>query len=53
MSKSAVKDVEVNRQSNVQKIHIANSDIPMNFYPPYAVPPESVVAIFATTAVGS
>lgn len=52
MSRSAAKDVEVNRHGNVQKMHIANSDKPMNFYTPYSAPPESVVAIFATTAIG-
>ena len=39
-------------QSNVQKMHIANSDKPVNFYSLYAVLFEAVVAIFATTAIG-
>ena len=40
-------------QSNVQKMHIANSDKPVDFYSLHATPPESVIAIFATTAIGS
>ena len=40
-------------QSNVRKMHIANSYKPVTFYSPYPAPPESVVAFFATTAIGS
>ena len=48
-----MQDGEVDRKSNVQNMHIANSDKPVNFYSLHAMPSESVVATFATTAIGS
>ena len=48
-----MQDGEVDRKSNVQKMHIANSDKPVNFYSLHTMPSESVVATFATTAIGS
>ena len=48
-----MQDGEVDWKNNVQKMHIANSDKPVNFYSLHAVPSESVVAIFAITAIGS
>ena len=51
--KNIKKIVIYQSQSNVQKMHIANSKKPVNFYSLHAAPHESVVAIFATTAIGS
>ena len=49
-----IKEIAIYQsQSNVQKMHIANSAKPVNFYSLPAVPSESVVATFATTAIGS
>ena len=48
-----IKDGEIVEKSNVQKMHIANSDKPVNFYSLHTMPSESVVATFATTAIGS
>lgn len=48
-----IKEIAIYQsQSNVQKMHIAISDKPMNFYSPHAASSEAVVATFAITAIG-